>query len=408
MGQLTHLAIKNAKPGRHVDGKGLCLIVKPSGARSWVLRVQVDGKRRDVGLGAVDLTRKRDPKAESADDTPVQHKAVLTLEEARQKADFLRRAAKAGHDPVLVRDKDKKAPPTFRKATEACHSELKAGWAAKNAAAFLSSLEDHAFAKLGNLRVDHIEASHIRDMLAPIWLEIPVMARKVRQRVNAVLNYAKSKGWRTTEVPERSVTIGLPRQRAGGNFKAMPYADVPDFVKEVRGEPVTLGRLALLLTIFTAARSGEVRSAKWSHVDLERKIWTRPAALMKTKTEHVVTLNDSAIAVLKDAAKLRTTQADCLIFPGKGSKSLSDMTLTKVLRDAGLPYAAHGFRSSFRDWAAEKMPHIPEAVAEAALAHVVPDKVVRAYKRTTFLEMRRQLLDAWGAFCSDGLNRGVA
>jgi integrase len=154
----------------------------------------------------------------------------------------------------------------------------------------------------------------------------------------------------------------------------------------------------LQFLILTAARSGEVRSAKWSHIDLEGKVWNRPADLMKNRIAHTVTLSDPAIAVLKRAALLRTTEADCLIFPGKGDKAISDMTLTKVLRDAKKPFAAHGFRSSFRDWAAEQMPMMPEAVAEAALAHVVPDQVIRAYKRTSFLDMRRQLLDAWGRY----------
>lgn len=375
MGKLTALSVRNAKVGRHVDGDGLCLIVKPSGARSWVLRVQVMGKRRDIGLGS-----------------------TLSLQDAREQAALLRKAAKAGLDPVLERDKDKRAPPIFRDAVTKCHAELSKGWTKRSGDAFIASLKEHANPKLGNLRVDHIEASHIRDMLAPIWLDIPIMARKVRQRVGAVLNFAKSKGWRHTEAPGRSVTIGLSRQPAGGNFAAMPYAELPDLIAKLRDAPETIGRLALLFTILTAARSGEVRSMRWSHLDLEGKLWNRPGELMKSRTAHSVTLNDSALAVLARAAELRTSKVDCLVFPGKGAKAISDMTLTKVLRDAGLAFTVHGFRSSFRDWAAEKMPSIPEAVAEAALAHVVPDKTVRAYKRTDFLEMRRKLLDAWGRY----------
>jgi integrase len=377
VGKLTALGVKNAGPGRHADGLGLYLLVKPSGARSWLLRVQVAGRRRDIGLGGL---------------------ADLTLSEARDRAAELRKVARRGHDPIAERDKDKRPIPTFKEAAKACHGDLKAGWAPRNAAAFISSLKEHAYPSLGNMRVDLIEASHIRDMLAPKWLEIPVMARKVRQRVTAVLNYAKSKGWRAAEAPGKSVTMGLARQKAGGNFAAMPYSQVPDFVTNVRSKTETIGRLALQFLILTAARSGEVRSAKWSHIDLEGKVWNRPADLMKNRIAHTVTLSDPAIAVLKRAALLRTTEADCLIFPGKGDKAISDMTLTKVLRDAKKPFAAHGFRSSFRDWAAEQMPMMPEAVAEAALAHVVPDQVIRAYKRTSFLDMRRQLLDAWGRY----------
>jgi integrase len=177
----------------------------------------------------------------------------------------------------------------------------------------------------------------------------------------------------------------------------MPYSDVPDFVAGLNGKEDTMGRLALLFVILTGARSGEVRNARWSHVDLAAKLWKRPAELMKTRTAHVVTLTDAAINILKRAAALRSAKPDELIFSPTG-RPLSDMTLTKVMRDAKAPYTVHGFRSSFRDWAAERMPAIPDAVAEAALAHIVPDKVVRAYKRTEFLEMRRELLEAWSKF----------
>lgn len=377
MPKLTVVGARNAKPGRHADGGGLYLLVKPSGSRSWLLRVQVAGQRRDIGLGSV---------------------SDLTLQEAREKAAQLRKVARNGGDPIAERDKERRPVPTFKAAAKACHEEMKRGWEPKHAAAWLSSLEDHAYAALGNMRVDTIEASNVRDALAPIWIEKPVMARKVRQRIGAVLNFAKSKGWRASEAPVRSVTVGLSRQPKGGNFAAMPYAELPAFVQAVRAAPETIGRLALLFTILTAARSGEVRSARWSHIDLDAALWRRPGELMKSRTPHEVTLNPAAVVLLERAALLRTTQADALIFPGKGGKPLSDMTLTKALRDAGQNCTVHGFRSSFRDWAAEQMPGIPEAVAEAALAHVVSDAVVRAYKRTNFLDMRRGLLNAWGAF----------
>lgn len=379
MAKLTVVGVRNAKPGRHGDGAGLFLLVKEGGARSWMLRIQVAGQRRDIGLGAV---------------------SDLTLQEAREKAALLRKVARAGGDPIAERDRDKKQAPTFKVASTSCHAELKRGWEPKHAAAWLSSMEEHAFPALGKLRVDSVEASNIRDALAPIWIDKPVMARKVRQRIGAVLDFAKSKGWRTAETPARSVTVGLSRQPKGGNFTAMPYADVPGFVSAMQGEAVTIGRLALLFTILTAARGGEVRTARWSHIDFDAALWRRPAGLMKTRMAHEVTLNETALDVLEQAKKLRTTQNDALIFPGKGGKSLSDMTLTKALRDAGQSCTVHGFRSAFRDWAAERMPSIPEAVAEAALAHTVPDAVVRAYKRTTFVDLRRQLLAAWGDFCT--------
>lgn len=377
MGKLTVVGVRNAKPGRHADGLGLYLLVKPTLTKSWVLRLQVNKERRDLGLGSV---------------------TDLTLVEAREEAARLRKVARAGGDPVSERDKDRRPVPPFRKAAEECHAELSKGWADKHAAAFLATLKEHAFPSLGNIRVDHIEASTIRDALAPIWIEKPVVARKVRQRIGTVLNFSKSKGWRATEAPTTSVTVGLSRQPKSKSFAAMPYVDVPAFFGDTSAKVDTIGRLALLLTITTAARSGEVRSARWSHIDLAQKVWRRPAELMKSREAHDVTLSPVAIEVLERAAAFRTDNDDCLIFPGARGNPVSDMTLTKVMRDAKQPFTVHGFRSTFRDWAAEKMPTIPDAVAEAALAHAVPDATIAAYKRAKFMEMRRTLLDRWGEY----------
>jgi len=396
MPSLTMIGIKSAKVGRHPDGDGLYLLVKATGARSWLLRVQVEGKRRDIGLGSVDLTGKRDPAEE---DVPILIRRRLSLAEAREKAAILRRFAKAGRDPVIERDKDRSSAPTFKDAAVQCHSDLKSGWAPRNAAAFLASLEEHAFPALGRFRVDHIEASHIRDMLAPIWTDIPSMAKKVRQRVGTVLNYAKAKGWRATEAPVKSVTIGLARGQKEGNFPAMPYADVPSFVGMLEAKSLTVGRLALRFLILTGARSKEVRFAAWDQIDTSKKLWNRPASIMKGKVPHSVTLNDAALMILEEAKALRTSQkSDAPIFPSQKGTAISDATISKIMRDMSLPFVPHGFRSSFRDFAAELMPHIPDPVAETALSHVVPDKVIAAYKRTDFIVMRRELLDAWGAY----------
>ena len=377
MGRLTAMAVKNAKAGRHGDGLGLYLLVKETGARSWMLRVQQNGKRRDIGLGSI---------------------AALSLAEARDKAAILRKHALNGRDPIAERDRDRRPTPTFREAFKATHEALKAGWSEKNAASFLTSLETYAAPALGNLRVDTIEASHIRDMLAPIWTTVPESARKVRMRVTAVLNFAHSKGWRPMEAPSRSITIGLSKQSKGGNYAAMPYADVPEFVAALEAKAPATGRSALLFQILTAARSGEVRSARWRHIDLVAGDWNRPAEVMKGREDHTVTLNTAAVALLQARKNAASPRADDLVFPSRSGAMLSDMTLSKVLRDASQPYTPHGFRSSFRDWAAEKMIDVPDPVAEAALAHTVPDKVVRAYKRTQFVHMRRDLLEAWGAF----------
>lgn len=402
MARLTTATIRSAKAGRHGDGQGLYLIVKPSGARSWMLRVQQEGRRRDIGLGSVDLSARTPDQRKALETIDVMSRRDLTLLEAREKAAALRKISRSGRDIIAERDRDRTRAPTFRNAAKEAHAALKAGWTEKSAAAFLASLEEHAYPHIGDLRVDTIDASHVRDALEPIWLKLPVMARKVRQRIGTVLNFAKAKGWRASEAPGRSVTVGLPRQPSGGNFSAMPYDEVAVFLTGLRSKPETNGRLALMFLVLTAARPGEVRAARWKHIDLSRKEWIRSADMMKGRVAHTVTLSAQAVAVLERLKASRSPEPGDLLFPGTLGKPMSDMTLSKVLRDADLPYDAHGFRSSFRDWAAEKMPHIPDPVAEAALAHAVPDKVIAAYKRTKFMAMRRELLDAWGGFVMGG------
>jgi integrase len=170
----------------------------------------------------------------------------------------------------------------------------------------------------------------------------------------------------------------------------------------LREQPETIARLALQFTVLTAARSKETRFAKWSEIDLDARDWNRPAEHMKRRIPHTVSLSDAALAVLEQAARYRTTKADCLIFPGKSGKPLSDMTMAKALRTSGETVTVHGFRSTFKDWASEQMGHIPDAVSEAALSHAVPDAVIAAYRRTPFNAMRRQLLDAWASYVSGG------
>jgi len=398
MAKLTAISVRNAKPGRYADGDGLYLLVKPSGSKSWILRIQVDKRRRDVGLGAVDLSSTA---GDATVDIPLLHRRRLSLSEARAKCAILRRAAEAGLDPIDERDRDRRGVPTFEMAAKACHVALKDNWAPRQQGAFLSSLGRHAFPAFGSRRVDQIQAHDISAMLAPIWTEIPDMARKVRQRVGIVLTFAKAKGWRKDEAPGKSVTVALAKPAKGGNYAAMPYADVPVFVAALNAKADTAGRLALLFTIYTAARSGEVRHARWSHIDLEQKLWSRPAELMKTRVAHVVTLSPGAVAILERAKLAWGDSPDAFIFPSSKHSALSDMTLSKIMRDGKLPYTVHGFRSSFRDWAAEARVDIPDAVAEAALAHAVSDNVVAAYKRTSFIEMRRTLMNAWAGHLSE-------
>jgi len=403
MPALTAMSVKSAKAGRHADGGGLYLFVKPSGAKTWVLRVQVDGKRRDVGLGTLDTSARVTGKGEDPPIAiPLLHRKLLTLAEAREKAAILRDAAKAGLDPIEERDRERRSIPKFRDAAKEAHKVLKVGLSERGGDTFINSLENHAFKVLGDKRVDKITAADITAVLIPIWSSKPDMARKVRQRIGKVLNFAHGKGWRPTEAPGRSVSAGLPRQPKGGNYRAMPYADLPAFVAKIAAQHGSLGRNALLLQIYTAARPGEVRGARWDQINFEKQEWHRPASLMKgvDAEAHTVTLNSAAIALLQKIKGEDEPKPGALIFPGKGDAMISDMTMSKVLRTEKLPYDAHAFRSSFRDWAAEQMPEIPDPVAEAALAHMVPDKVIRAYKRTSFLEMRRKLLEAWAGYLS--------
>jgi integrase len=401
MPKLTTKTIESEKlaPGRYADGGGLYMLVKPTGAKSWVLRIQHNGKRRDIGLGSVDTTPLR-LKSYVADDLTLEEKKRLTLAEARELAVRMSNAIKAGRDPVAERQKDRRPPPTFEEAAKVTHAALSHGWAPKTADAFLKSLETHIYPALGSRRVDGIEADDIAETLKPIWTTKPDMAKKVRQRVATVLDYSHAKKWRTKEAPRNSVRALTGKTKKGGNFPAMPYADVPAYYQELEAAGTSKGRLGLMLAIATCARSIEVREARWGHIDAERRIWTRPAELMrKNNEEHVVTLNSAALRVLARIAEISdSSKPESLLLPNAKGTEISDMTISKIMRDAKLPFVPHGFRSSFRDWAAEQHPEIPDPVAEAALSHSVPDAVIAAYKRTTFLQMRRTLLDHWSQF----------
>jgi len=377
MGALTAVAVRHAtKPGRYQDGDGLMLVVKDSGTRSWLVRIQVDGKRRDFGLGSA---------------------KTVSLSEARDKAMELRKLYRSGIDPVaqkMAARLERQTIPTFRQAATSAHEELVAGWRnGKHRKDWLSSLRAYAFPSHGSIRIDLIDAPMVRDLLLPIWLEKPETARRVRQRVRSVMDWAVTKGYRPS-LDLSGLSKGLPKQpRSDNHFAAMPYEKLPDFVAKVRTDPETVGRLALLFTIHTAARSGETRGATWAEIDLEARQWSIPGSRMKAGKDHVVPLNDAAMAVLERAALLKTAH-DQPIFPGKGGKPISDMTMSKIMREMELPFTVHGMRSSFKDWAVESTS-FPDAVSEAALAHMDANRVRAAYRRTDFLKMRADLMAAW-------------
>jgi len=387
VGKLTAIQVKNLVkvPGRHSDGDGLMLDVGKSGSASWVVRVQHTGKRRDIGLGSL---------------------ADVSLAQARTAADAVRKQVKAGLDPTA---KAEEAPqvPTFREAAVQVHAEHMPTWKnAKYGTQWLAELERHVFPDIGDVRVDEIDGPMVRDTLVKIWLTVPDTAKKVRQRVGTVLDWAHAKGFRPHELTMRSITKGLPKQpKRQEHFAALPWQEVPGFLFKLR-ETNKAGLTVKLLfkfVVLTAVRSGEARGARWSEINLDTKVWTIPAARMKAGKVHVVPLSAAALTVLEKAAELRASSAaDALIFPGeRKGKAMSDMALTMLLRRMGVEATAHGFRSSFRDWCAEATNY-PREVAEAALAHALESKVEAAYRRSDLLEKRRKLMDEWGAFCTTG------
>jgi integrase len=374
---LTSLRVKNAKVGRHADGRGLYLVVREGGSKAWVLRAQVEGVRRDLGLGSA---------------------STLSLAAARGKATDMRARLKAGEDIRLKAQPKPPTKPTFAEAAQACHEALKSGWAnRRHSDSWLASLENHMFPALGKVPVDAVSSIAVRDAIAPIWLTIPETARRVLQRVGVVLDYAHIREWRANEASLRSVRKGLPRQPAEErHFAALPYADVPALVTRVMRLLPAAGRDALLFTILTAARSGETRLATWSEFDLSAATWSIPSSRMKMKRAHVVPLAVPVIDILRRRLTLRSEND--LVFSKTGTKPLCDMTMTKVLRDLGMAnVTVHGFRSSFTDWAAEETD-FPKEVVDKALAHQLLDRVEAAYRRTDFFERRRKLMDDWASY----------
>lgn len=378
MGRLTATAVKAAnEPGRYGDGEGLYLLVGKTGSKSWIVRIQKDDRRRDIGLGSA---------------------AKVSLKLARERAADVRSQVEAGLDPVAERRKAA-GIPSFREAAKAVHAEHKSGWKnGKHQKQWLATLEVYAFPAFGDTAVSEVDAPAVRDALATIWLTKPETARRLRQRILTVIDWAVAKGYRDSPLATAVIDKALPKQRDKvKHHAAVPYAEVAAFVTELRSAE-TVGRLALEAAILTAARSGEVRLATWEELDLDAAKWTIPAERMKAGREHVVPLSEQAVALFERMKPHRRTECD-LIFPGqKKGKPLSDMTLTKVMRDMDRSETPHGFRSTFRDWIAEQT-NWPAELAEAALVHVIGNKSVAAYQRGPMLDKRRQLMAAWADYC---------
>ena len=367
------------QPGRYADGNGLYLEVDPSGAKRWFLRTVVQGRRRDIGLGGL---------------------RVISQAEARVEAERFRKIARAGGDPLAERRAAKRVTPTFEAAAKKVHESHNPSWRnAKHGAQWINTLTQYVFPVFGQKQIDSVDSGDVMKALHPIWLAKPETARRVMQRIRTVFDWAKASGHRTGDNPVEGVLKALPKQNSARNHHAaLPYAKVSQFIKALRkttgGET---SRLALELVILTAARTSEVLGAKWDEIDLRKKIWTIPADRMKAKREHRVPLSPRCLAILREAQKLSGDSA--YVFPGRAEdRTLSNMALSMLLRRMKLQVTVHGFRSSFRDWAAEQT-NVPSAVCEAALAHTIKDKAEAAYKRTDLFDKRRALMTQWANYC---------
>lgn len=388
LAKLTAMRVKSLPPGTHSDGGGLYLAVSATGARSWVFRYRDAGRLREMGLG-------------SARDVP--------LADARQKAADLRRMRADGLDPLAAKraSEDKRRAEaaktvTFRACAAAYVDAHKAGWRnAKHAAQWTSTLEAYAYPTFGNLPVGEVDTGLVMQALGPIWSVKPETATRVRGRIESVLDWATTSGHRQGENPARwkgHLANLLPKRskvRRVEHHAALPFEDVPLFIKSVREQPGIAAKL-MVFTILTAARTGEALGARWSEIDMSAGIWIVPAERMKAGAEHRVPLSSAALAILAEMRGLD----DAFVFPGgRRGKPLSNMAMLVMLRRMKrTDLTVHGFRSSFRDWASETT-HFPSEVVEMALAHTIESKVEAAYRRGDLFSKRRELMDAWAQHC---------
>ncbi len=393
VGRLTALKVTRATvPGMYPDGHGLYLQVTGAGAKSWIYRYSMGGRAREMGLGSLN---------------------AISLAEARVKASECRRLRHEGVDPVEARKAARAQTAleaakalTFKSAATAYIASHRAGWRnAKHAAQWESTLATYIYPVFGALPVQSVDTALVLKALEQIWAIKPETASRVRGRVENILDWAKVRGFRQGENPARwrghldKLLPAPSKVRAVKHHAAMPYDDVPAFLARLRDREATAAR-ALEYTILTAARTSETLDATWDEINTADKVWTVPASRMKAGKEHRVPLSRRSLVIL---AKLRDTPSlsERLVFPsGRREKPLSDMAMTELLRRMGQgSVTVHGFRSSFRDWAAERTS-FPNEVVEMALAHVVGDKAEAAYRRGDLFEKRRRLMAEWEAFCA--------
>lgn len=393
---LTSLSVKNAKPGRYADGGGLYLLVKDTGARSWVYRFTLNGRTRDVGLGAAGT-------------------GGVSLAKARELAMAITLKVKAGTDPLAERERKaaeaiaqaqaaRVAQRTFRDEATAYLEKNEEGWRnPKHRQQWRNTLETYAHPVIGALPVSEIKTTDVLKAIEPIWKTKPETASRVRGRIETILDSAKARGYREGENPARwrghlEQVLPARTRLSRGHHKAIPYQDIPQFVRRLhQREAVTA--FALEFTLLTAARSGEVLGATWNEIDADKMAWIIPANRMKAAKEHRVPLVPRAVEIIE---RLRPLGSDWL-FPASGGGKLSSMAMTMLMRRMQVDATVHGFRSSFRDWVAECTDHGHD-VAEMALAHTIESRVEQAYRRGNLLAKRRALMSDWASYCaSDGL-----
>jgi integrase len=392
-GRLNRLSAVEVKAfdqnGMYHDGGGLYLQVSGGGAKSWIYRFMLDGRPREMGLGPLN---------------------VISLAEARKRAAECRRMRHDGIDPIEARraqrgQKKLEAAKamTFDVCAAAYIEAHKDGWKnGKHAEQWAGSLRNYASPVFGSLPVQAVDLTLVMRALEPIWKTKPETASRLRGRIEAVLDWAKVRGYRNGENPARwrghldKLLPARAKIQKVEHHPALPYAEIGGFMEMLRGQE-SIGAGTLEFLILTAARTGEIIGAQWDEIDLSEKVWVIPEARMKAGREHRVPLSKGAIAVVAQMKELRESD---FVFPGgKKGKPLSNMAMLAVLKRMGRnDLTAHGFRSTFRDWAAERT-NFPREVVEMALAHTIENKVEAAYRRGDLFQKRRQLMDAWARFC---------
>ena len=377
---LSAAFIRSAPPGRHADGNGLYLFVQPSGTRSWIQRLLIRGRRRELGLGSV---------------------ALVPLAEAREKALANRKLAREGGDP-LAEKRRTQGIPTFAEAAMRVLEQKRDGWRnPRHAREWLSSLSRFAFPRIGKMPVSEVTSADVLEILTPIWHRKVATAKRARQRLRAVLEWAVAMEYRHDNPCDRIGPVLGAQQDVTEHMQAVPHREAGAVIRRVRvSAALPTAKLALEFLVLTAARWGEVRWAEWKEIDRDGRVWTVPARRAKTNRRHRVPLCGRALEIL-DAAETLEEGTGPLVFTHGGGKPFHDSMLRRLLRKLGIAAVPHGFRSTFRDWAGEETDH-PREVIEAALAHVVRNRVEAAYARSDLFERRRVLMDDWERYLAQG------